>query len=310
MLLVLLLSWLLLGPALAASVTLFVLAVIGAVPLLAALSDLVRKPTDLPLLTHLSVTANALGKQSAQFLCTFIFLPYEAFISVDAIVRTLVRMLWTKTKMLEWKTSSDANLGDGTDLPGFFRTMWFGPALAVAAICCCWLCSNPSCLLVAGPLLGLWLVSPLVAWWLSRTLPAPPVRLSDSQRVFLRKLSRRTWRYFEVFVTAEENWLPPDNYPGETRRRRRIAHQPDQHRRGAPGGPGRLRLRLLQRRPAARSHQQDVRHPGPHGALSRPLLQLVRHALAQAACRRCTSPRWTAATWSVTCWCSAAACWN
>ena len=25
-------------------------------------------------------------------------------------------------------------------------------------------------------------------------------------------LSRRTWRYFEVFVTAEENWLPPDNF--------------------------------------------------------------------------------------------------
>ena len=108
MLLVLLLSWLLLGPVLAASATLFVLAVIGAVPLLAVLSDLVRKPADLPLLTHLSVTANALGKQLAQFLCTLVFLPYEAYISVDAIVRTLTRMLWTKTKMLEWKTSSDA----------------------------------------------------------------------------------------------------------------------------------------------------------------------------------------------------------
>ena len=67
-------------------------------------------------------------------------------------------------------------------------------------------------LLIAGPVLGLWLASPFVAWWLSRTIPAEPVRLSDSQRLFLRKLTRRTWRYFEVFVTAEENWLPPDNY--------------------------------------------------------------------------------------------------
>ena len=65
MLLLLLLSWLLLGPVLATSATLFVLAVVGAVPLLAVLSDLVRKPADLPLLTHLSVTANALGKQLA-----------------------------------------------------------------------------------------------------------------------------------------------------------------------------------------------------------------------------------------------------
>ena len=43
-------------------------------------------------------------------------------------------------------------------------------------------------------------------------LAAPPVRLSDAAAVFLGKLSRRTWRYFEVFVTAEENWLPPDNF--------------------------------------------------------------------------------------------------
>mgnify|MGYP000086892441 CR=1 FL=1 len=54
---------------------------------------------------------------------------------------------------------------------------------------------------VAAPLLAVWIVSPFVGWWLSRTLTAPPVHLMDSQRVFLRKLSRRTWRYFEVFVT-------------------------------------------------------------------------------------------------------------
>ncbi|HSK06645.1 MAG TPA: glucoamylase family protein, partial [Acidimicrobiia bacterium] len=28
----------------------------------------------------------------------------------------------------------------------------------------------------------------------------------------LRLTARRTWRYFERFVTAEENWLPPDNF--------------------------------------------------------------------------------------------------
>ena len=65
---------------------------------------------------------------------------------------------------------------------------------------------------VAAPVLGLWLVSPLVAWWLSRPLAEPTPRLSAAQQVFLGKLSRRTWRYFEDFVTAEENWLPPDNY--------------------------------------------------------------------------------------------------
>jgi cellobiose phosphorylase len=211
MLVLLLGSWFLLDPPLGMAATLFVLAVVGAVPLLAVLADLVRKPTDLPVLTHLRVTANALGKQLAQSLCTLVFLAYEAYISVDAIARTLVRMLWTKKKMLEWKTSSDAERSARVSLPGFFQSMWIGPAISETAILLLAL-YRPDLLVTAGPLLGLWLVSPLVAWWLSRTLAPPSVRLTELQRVFLGKLSRRTWRYFEMFVSAEENWLPPDNF--------------------------------------------------------------------------------------------------
>lgn len=207
---ILLISWLLAGPAGEAS-TLLILAVVGAVPLLALLADLVRKPAELPVWAHLRLTTLTLGKQAAQFLVTLVFLPYEAYISFDAILRTLVRVLWTKKRLLEWKTSSDAERGTRTGLPGFFRTMWVGPALASAALVLLAL-NRPGLLAAAGPLLGLWLVSPVVAWWLSRPLGAPVVQLSGKQRVFLEKLSRRTWRFFEVFVTAEENWLPPDNF--------------------------------------------------------------------------------------------------
>jgi cyclic beta-1,2-glucan synthetase len=30
--------------------------------------------------------------------------------------------------------------------------------------------------------------------------------------IFLRKISRKTWSFFETFVGAEDHWLPPDNY--------------------------------------------------------------------------------------------------
>ena len=30
--------------------------------------------------------------------------------------------------------------------------------------------------------------------------------------IFLRKLSRKTWAFFETFVDPEDHWLPPDNY--------------------------------------------------------------------------------------------------
>ena len=36
--------------------------------------------------------------------------------------------------------------------------------------------------------------------------------MSEDQTFFLRATARKTWHFFETFVTADENWLPPDNY--------------------------------------------------------------------------------------------------
>lgn len=210
LLMVLILSWLLMAPTLATNITFFVLAVAGAVPILAALTDLLNKPEELPEWTHLKAIFGSLAKHFAQVLCAFIFLPYEAYISVDAVVRTLTRMVLTKKRMLEWTTSSEASRGASRTVASSFQTMWFAPASA-AVIALLLLFFDPLMLQIAGPFVALWLVSPVIAWWSSRTLSAPPVRLSDAQWSFLRKLARRTWRYFEMYVTGQENWLPPDN---------------------------------------------------------------------------------------------------
>lgn len=65
---------------------------------------------------------------------------------------------------------------------------------------------------VAAPILLLWLMSPTIAWWLSRPLPGNVVQLTQEDRQFLEELSRKTWRFFETFVSQEDNWLPPDNF--------------------------------------------------------------------------------------------------
>ena len=36
--------------------------------------------------------------------------------------------------------------------------------------------------------------------------------LGDRERPLLRRTARKTWRYFETFVTAADAWLPPDNF--------------------------------------------------------------------------------------------------
>src|SRR5207244_2971726 len=64
----------------------------------------------------------------------------------------------------------------------------------------------------ALPFLVLWTIAPGVAYWLS--MPAGPRErtLTDRERSLLRRTARKTWRYYETFVTEADTWLPPDNY--------------------------------------------------------------------------------------------------
>ena len=120
-------------------------------------------------------------------------------------------MLFTRRGLLLWHTPGYVRRNGRTTLADFFQEMWVAPLFAVAGIA--WLAlTHPVELFVSGPVLLLWLASPVVGWWISRPLAADQPVLSDAQRTFLRGLARQTWRYFEVLVNAEEHWLPPDNF--------------------------------------------------------------------------------------------------
>src|SRR6185295_17804465 len=71
----------------------------------------------------------------------------------------------------------------------------------------------PGALPVALPFALFWLSAPELA----RRSGQPQVRpalasLSSEQVLYLRRLARRTYRYFERYVSAASNALPPDNY--------------------------------------------------------------------------------------------------
>jgi cyclic beta-1,2-glucan synthetase len=120
-------------------------------------------------------------------------------------------MLITHKRLLEWNPSGDPDRYSRTGLVGSYRTMWISPLVAAAAAITL-AASKPAVLAAAGPILGLWLVSPAIAWWISRPLARRRERLTADQTLFLRKLSRKTWAFFETFVGPEDHWLPPDNY--------------------------------------------------------------------------------------------------
>ena len=191
--------------------TLFVLLLFLLPVLLATLVEVVRKPRERGWAMHLDTALKSLGRQLAEAGLRLSTLPYHAVINLDAILVSGGRMLFTRRGLLLWHTPGYARRNGRTTLADFLQEMWVAPLFAVAGLT--WLAlTHPGELIISGPVLLLWLLSPVVGWWISRPLVADQPVLSDAQQTFLRGLARQTWRYFEVLVNAEENWLPPDNF--------------------------------------------------------------------------------------------------
>ncbi len=179
--------------------------------LVASLPGLLQKPADVLLTQHLTAGARAAGRQVAQALLTLACLPYEAFFSLDAALRTMARTLVTRRHLLEWTPSADRRHPVRPGLAGAFGMMWIAPALAAAAGAYLSL-ARPSGLAAAAPVLLLWFAAPVITWQISRPLTRRGARLTTGQLRFLRGMARKTWGFFDTYVGPDDHWLPPDNY--------------------------------------------------------------------------------------------------
>jgi cellobiose phosphorylase len=180
-------------------------------PLLSALVDTVRKADGIGLGQHLAEVLRAAGQNFALAGFRIACLPYEAWFSMTAILRTIWRMAISHRHLLEWSIAGTAQRSAEYGLVAAYRTMWVAPFAAAAAFAAAWH-SGAAALTTATPFLCLWLAAPAIAWWLSRPLLRREAQLSPQQTVFLRRTARKTWAFFERFVTAEDHWLPPDNF--------------------------------------------------------------------------------------------------
>ncbi len=210
LLLLILGNWLLL-PELGGLGLLLVISIVALPGLLATLVELFRKSADLPWMMHLRGLTGSCGRQLGRILLTLAFLPYDAYISLDAIGRTLLRLLVTHKRLLEWQTAGDSERTTRADLRGFYAAMWIAPVVAVATEIFLFR-THHAPLSLALPLLGLWFAAPWIAWWISQPIEVLAPALTSGQLDFLGRTARKTWHFFETFVTAQENWLPPDNF--------------------------------------------------------------------------------------------------
>jgi len=144
---------------------------------------------------------------------SLVFLGHQMLVSMDAVVRTVVRRFFTRQRLLEWETAAEAELGGQKRTPVDMYLDW----MPVIALCLAALVYfvRPLAIFSALPILVLWGSSKLVSMWLNRPPQLSRTEASEREKLFLRRAAIRTWRYFSEFSTHEHNWLIPDNVQEE-----------------------------------------------------------------------------------------------
>ena len=171
--------------------------------------SLIKKSPEVSWQNQLNVSIDVLVNNLILHAWTIISLPYEAYVNVDAILRTMWRMFISHKNLLQWDpfgfVSSTKSLID------HYKTMWIAPIVGTILLVVLSYLSLPA-FIIASPLLTFWIISPFIAWWISLPQFRKKTSLSFQQTNYLKLLARKTWAYFENFIGEEDNWLPPDNY--------------------------------------------------------------------------------------------------
>ncbi len=138
----------------------------------------------------------------SQLFGEIIFLGKNAVLSADALFRTVFRVI-TGKKLLEWQTASALDkvsaIGYGSfivpevvSLALFILSVYFDNVFT-AIISLFMLCALPA------------------AICLDRVLKNAPSEVKKSHREALLTEAEKLWRFFEDYVTENDNFLPPDN---------------------------------------------------------------------------------------------------
>ncbi len=191
--------------------TAFVLTTMAVPPLLPVLSEIAPSRPGVELRSHLRDLAGDLRLAFMQLVLMSVFLAHQAWLMGDAILRTLARLV-TRRHLLEWTPAAQAAHGRRLELSSFYGRMFGAVVIAAIAIGAAWIGGGYAWPFALG-FSALWVLSPAVALRASlspRVAGREPLPAAETQT--LRLVARRTWRFFETFVTDATNRLPPDNF--------------------------------------------------------------------------------------------------
>ncbi|MGI9078942.1 MAG: cyclic beta 1-2 glucan synthetase, partial [Gemmatimonadaceae bacterium] len=197
------------------------LAAVAAPWIISLILAILRPPFDKSWRAYYSAVWRDAATSAHQVALTVAFLPHQACVSADAIARTLWRLFVSRRFLLQWQTASQVERAAAAGARDVWRVMWPAVVVALATGGAAAVGATsprgegvPSPWQIVGflPIIGLWLVSPAIAHALSDPSMRRERRLAPPQRADAMRYALLHWRYFDRFVTADTNWLVPDNF--------------------------------------------------------------------------------------------------
>ncbi|MFN3844927.1 MAG: GH36-type glycosyl hydrolase domain-containing protein [Paracoccaceae bacterium] len=162
--------------------------------------------------SHLAALAADARAALSQIVLGIAFLPDTSMRMIDAILRTAWRLGRSRQNMLEWITAAQTAQGRRPGILGQYRDMLPGIGLGVGVALTA-LALNPTIWPVVLTFALIWLAAPAIAHQISQPVaPQSSESLTATDVQVLRLVARKTWRYFETFVTEADHFLPPDNF--------------------------------------------------------------------------------------------------
>ena len=152
-----------------------------------------------------------IGHTVAQVFVSILTLPFQSVLLLDAIVRTLYRLVFSKRRLLEWVPAADEDRNRNRNGSPSLYGMYGGFLLVALFFMTAVMLGNEVILVVATLLSVMWALTPLVIKWLDNPPRMNEVNFSDAEKEELRKLSLQIWSFYQDYVTKEDNWLPLDN---------------------------------------------------------------------------------------------------
>ncbi len=137
-------------------------------------------------------------------------LPYKAYISLKAIIKTLYRLTISHKNLLEWTTSEEAEKQAKTDMLSYNKNMLVNIIFGIVSIAI----YVPQKSVLALILGIIWLITPSIMCYISKERKEKKsIEILDKkEQEYVLEVGRKTWEFFEKYLNEKNNYLIPDNY--------------------------------------------------------------------------------------------------